>query len=299
MMEPVIRVDGRQALATLGTVELDWCKIIWRGGLLIASIVLAPIYFTWSAFAVFLIMSYITLLLGHSIGMHRMMIHRSFSCSKPLERVLIYLGVLVGMGGPFGIIKTHDVRDWAQRQPECHDFFAHTRSYFRDVSWQLFYRFEFQRPPKVTIEKKLGEDGWLQFFESTWPLHQVLLAALLFYFGGMPWVVWGVFVRIIVSIIGHWSITYFCHNPGPGRWKVKKAGVQASNLPAIGFLTHGECWHNNHHAFPESARIGLEKGQIDTGWNVIRFLEKVGLAKNVGRPRVETKRDDLVDLHNS
>ena len=77
--------------------------------------------------------------------------------------------------------------------------------------------------------------------------------------GGLDWVVWGVFVRVAVSVTSHWVVTYFAHNPGPGRWIVRGAGVQASNLPGWGFLTHGECWHNNHHAFPESARLGIDR----------------------------------------
>ena len=74
------------------------------------------------------------------------------------------------------------------------------------------------------------------------------------------------------------------------------AAVQASNLPGLGLLTYGECWHNNHHAFPESARIGLEPGQADPGWWVIRGLERAELVRNVGRPRPATSREDLTDL---
>jgi stearoyl-CoA desaturase (delta-9 desaturase) len=69
--------------------------------------------------------------------------------------------------------------------------------------------------------------------------------------------------------------------------------VQASNLPGWGFLTHGECWHNNHHAFPESARMGIGPGELDPGWLILRALEKMGLAKNLGVPRAEDMRDDL------
>jgi stearoyl-CoA desaturase (delta-9 desaturase) len=112
----------------------------------------------------------------------------------------------------------------------------------------------------------------------------------------MDWVVWGIFVRVALSVTSHWVVTYFAHNPGPGRWLVRGAGVQASNLPGWGILTHGECWHNNHHAFPESARLGIEPGQLDPGWFVLRFLEKLRLASNLGLPRGEDLRDDLHEL---
>lgn len=294
MMEPVIRVNARGACAIQGEVKLDFIKCLWNGGMIAATIILAPFYFTWSAPLIFLGLTYITLLIGHSVGMHRMMIHRSFRCPKPIERVLIYIGVLVGIGGPSHIIRIHDTRDWAQRQKDCHDFFSHDRSYLRDVSWQLFYKFDFEQPPKLIIEDHLASDPWIIFFDKTWRLHQLLLAAILFLMGGLPWVIWGICMRVAVSTIGHWSITYICHNPGPGRWLVKEAAVQASNINFAGFLTHGECWHNNHHAFPESARIGLDSGQSDPAWWVIQMLGKLGWAKDIKLPRAENLQSDLI-----
>jgi fatty-acid desaturase len=108
--------------------------------------------------------------------------------------------------------------------------------------------------------------------------------------------VWGVFVRVATSVTSHWVVTYFAHNPGPGRWAVKGAGVQACNLPGWAFLTHGECWHNNHHAFPESARLGLGAGEFDPGWHVLRFLEKCRLASRLGLPREPSQRNDLHEV---
>jgi stearoyl-CoA desaturase (delta-9 desaturase) len=69
--------------------------------------------------------------------------------------------------------------------------------------------------------------------------------------------------------------------------------VQASNLPGLGLLTYGECWHNNHHAFPESARIGLTKGEADPAAWIIEALAKIGWTWNLGTPRPESQREDL------
>ncbi|MFA4951681.1 acyl-CoA desaturase [Brevundimonas sp.] len=293
MMKPVMRIEDTGANPCDGQPVIDWPKAIWNGGLLAIAVVGGPLVFTWSAFGLFVVLTYLTLLIGHSVGMHRMLIHRAFQCGKPMERFLIYVGTIVGVAGPMGIIKVHDMRDWAQRQTRCHDFFAHRRGLLRDLSWQLFYRFRFDRPPMLTIEPRIASDPFYRFLEATWRWQQVPLAVFLFLIGGWPWVVWGVAVRVIVSTAGHWTITYFCHNPGAGRWTVKGAYVQASDLPGLGLLTYGECWHNDHHAFPESARIGLEPGQIDPGWVVIRGLERAGLVWNVGRPRDPGLREDL------
>lgn len=295
MMQPVERVEGTDASAINGIVKIDIWKTIWISIMILGSL-LAPFYFSWSAFFTFIFSIYLTLLIGHSVGMHRMMIHRSFKTSRALKRLLIFIGVLVGMGGPTNIIKVHDIRDWAQRLPNCHPYFSHKRSYFQDVVWQLFCRFQFMNPPILTIEDDLSSDPLIQFFDKSWWVIQLLLAYVFYILGGISWVLWGCCLRVFLSILGHWSVTYICHNPGPAKWHVKEAGVQASNLKFCGFITHGECWHNNHHAFPESAQIGLEADQLDPAWYVIKFMEKIGFISDVGRPRDLPDQDDLVEI---
>ena len=301
-MEPVIRVDGAGAYPCAGSVRIDWPKALWNGAM-IAGTLAALVVATWQSVLLFLVITYATLLVGHSVGMHRMMIHRTFKAKPWLARLLIYIGTLVGVSGPSGIIRIHDTRDWAQREPDCHDFFAHRAGFWQDLAWNLFYRFDFARPPRVTIEPAIADDPFYRFLDATWRWQQVPLAVLLYLWGGWPFVLWGVCARVFVSTAGHWGITYCCHNPHlsphPGRWLVKDAGIQAANLPGLGLLTYGECWHNNHHAFPESARIGLEPGQTDPGWWVIRGLERLGLVYAVGLPREAAERDDLLERNSA
>jgi hypothetical protein len=99
MRRDVWRVEGREASAVHGNVVWAPAKSVWNSSMYIGAIALAPWHFSWSAFAVFLALSYPTLLLGHSLGMNRRLIHRTFDCPKPLERILVWLGVLVGMAG--------------------------------------------------------------------------------------------------------------------------------------------------------------------------------------------------------
>lgn len=296
MMKPVHRIDGRKSNPVDGVVKFDFSKSSWNLGMIGSAILFAPFTLSPSSLALFIILTYFSLLIGHSAGMHRMMIHQAYESHPLVEKILIYIGVLVGMSGPYGIIKIHDVRDWAQRQEKCHDFFSHKKSYFQDLWWQLTSKFVFESPPEINIEPKYGESRFYQWLELTWRLHQIGLAMFLYVIGGWPFVVWGIFVRVSVSIVGHWSITYFCHNPGPGKWRVKNASVQASNIPGLGLITYGECWHNNHHAFPESARIGIEPGQHDPPWNFIKLLSYFGLVKNIGQPRSPENRDDLQEI---
>jgi fatty-acid desaturase len=294
MRKSVWRIDATRADAVNGRVVWSPAKSLWNSAVFVSALVLGPLYLDWSAIAIFLILSYITLLLGHSLGMHRRLIHKSFATSKWFERSLVWLGVLVGMAGPFGILRIHDLRDWAQREKTCHDFFAHRRGVWLDAFWQLHCKFEFVNPPRFTIEEEFAQDRWYQWMERTWMLHQIPLGLALYWLGGVSWLVWGVPVRIAVSVTSHWVVTYFAHNPGPGVWLVRDAAVQASNLPGWAFLTHGECWHNNHHAFPESARMGLSPSQLDPGWLTLRALERIGLVWDLGVPRAIDKQEDLI-----
>lgn len=292
-MQPVHRVNGTGADPDAGHVRVDFAKMLWNLGMLSGALLFAPLTFRVDALILFLTLTYFSLLIGHSAGMHRMMIHKSFVCRPIVAKILIYVGVLVGMSGPLGIIKVHDVRDWAQRQQSCHDFFSHKRTYWQDVWWQLTSRFVFDHPPLIEIEKRYSASRYYRFLESTWRYHQLLLAIILYAWGGWAFVVWGIFARVSVSIVGHWTVTYFCHNPGPGEWRVKNAAVQASNIPGLGLITFGECWHNNHHAFPESAKIGLASDQSDPAYRFIQLMGKLGLVSSIGLPRPKHERDDL------
>ncbi|NJS15063.1 MAG: hypothetical protein HC788_11180 [Sphingopyxis sp.] len=90
------------------------------------------------------------------------------------------------------------------------------------------------------------------------------LAALQF---GLSVLVWGVFVRVALTVHGHWLVGYFAHNRGPQSWQVADAGVQAHDVPWAGLITMGEAWHNNHHAFPGSANAGLGPWRMDIAWS--------------------------------
>ena len=89
---------------------------------------------------------------------------------------------------------------------------------------------------------------------------------------------------MFASAHGHWLIGWLAHNRGPQTWLVAGSGVQAHDVPWAGLVTMGEAWHNNHHAWPASARLGVYPGQSDWGYAFIRLLERLGLAWNVQTP---------------
>jgi stearoyl-CoA desaturase (delta-9 desaturase) len=266
-----------------GTVRWDPVRSLWNGGMMMASLACAPALATWGAVAIFLVLIGASLLLGHSVGFHRRLIHRSFDCPLSLERFLAWVGTAVGMGGPLWMIRTHDLRDWAQRQANCHPYLAHRNPMMVDAWWQLHCRLRLRHPPRFDLGLA-GKDRFYRFLDATWMAQQMPIGLLLFAIGGWGWLVWGVCVRVSLSVTGHWFVGHLAHRRGPQSWLVHGAGVQAHDVPWAAIPTMGEAWHNNHHAFPGSARIGLYSGQSDLGYRFIQLLEKMGLARNISLP---------------
>lgn len=238
----------------------------------------------------------LTLCVGHTLGLHRLLVHRSFACPPWVEYVLVHLGTVVGMGGPFRILYLHDIRDWAQRQPACHPFFIDQGPWWRDFLWQMHGDLVLADPPLFEIEPAVRGNRFHRFLQRTWMLQQVPWAVLFYSIAGLGGVVWGISVRITVSLIGHWLIGYLAHNGGQRDWHLHGHAVQGYNLPHIGLITMGECWHNNHHAFPGSARLGLGRGQHDPGWWALYLLRACGLAWDVKLPADLPPRPELAPI---
>ena len=290
--------DAADTSALEGSVRWKPVKSLWIGSMTLIALVLGPIYFTWGALVLFIATTAVTVCLGHSLGMHRRLIHRSYDCPLWLERLFVYLGTLVGMAGPYGMIRQHDIRDWAQRRPACHPYLAHRSSILRDGFWQLHCELTLAHPPELVMELHVAEDRFYQFIDRTWMAQQLPWAVLFFARGRHA--VAGVGHRgesVAASVTGHWLVGYFAHNRGPRSWHIEGAGVQGYNVPYSGLVTMGEAWHNNHHAFPGSARLGLGAGETDPGWWVLMALETLGLVWNVKTPEMLPHRPNLVALH--
>ena len=283
-----------------GHVEWAPAKSLWIGCLTAIAVLLGPFTATPGAVALFLATTAVTVCLGHSLGMHRRLIHRAYDAPLWLERAFVYLGTLVGMGGPFGMIRQHDIRDWAQRKSECHPYLAHRSRLLTDYWWQNHCDVRLDRPPRLVIEPRVASDAFYRFIDRTQRWQQLPWAVLFYALGGWPWVVWGIAVRVAVSVTGHWLIGYYAHNGrldgGRRSFHLDGAGVQGFNVPYASLLTMGESLHNNHHAFPGSARLSQRPGELDPGWAVLRGLERLGAVSNLRTPETLPHRANLVDL---
>jgi fatty-acid desaturase len=264
-----------------GKVVWDPARSAWFGAVGAIALVGAVPAFTPAALGVFVALMGLTLCAGHSVGIHRGLIHRSYRVPLWLERVLVYLGVLVGLGGPLGLVRMHHARDFQQNQPRCHDYFAHRQPWWRDYFWNLHCRFDAATALGPPVSEALVRDPFLRFLERTWRWQQLPLALVLLALGGWPFLIWGGFVRVALGTGGYWFVNFVTHRGGYRAWENRGAAVQGWNSLLLGALSMGEGWHNNHHAFPRSARLGLRWWELDPGWWLIAGLRAVGLATDV------------------
>jgi fatty-acid desaturase len=279
-----------------GDVTWDPSRSLWNASMMLAAVVLGPQYFTWGAFAVFVVLLEFTMCAGHSVGFHRRLIHRTFKCPKWLERLLVWCGTLVGMQGPLWVIHSHDFRDWAQRQPDCHPYLRHGQGRLKDAFWNLHCRLRLHTAPGFDPGIGIADDWFYRFLQRTWMLQQVPVAVILYWIGGLPWLIWGVCVRVTTGVTMHWFVGYICHTHGPQSWLVNNGAVQAHNVPWAAIPSMGESWHNNHHAFPASARHGLYPGQIDIGFRFVELLGRAGLAWDIQIPDELPRREGITAI---
>lgn len=297
--ERVVGLENADAGA--GIVKWAPAKSLWMTSMTLAALIFAPLTFSWGALIVFFLLTGVTLCAGHSVGMHRRLIHNSFSCPLWLEYVLVYLGVLVGMAGPYGMMRQHDLRDWAQRQKVCHDYLCHRRGIMLDYIWQIHCDIDLDSPPLFILEDRLKHDKFYDCMERTWMLQQAPLALALYLLGGWSFVIWGIALRVAVSVTGHWLVGHYAHHEyrktnDDMSWRVANASVQGRDVRIAGLISMGESWHNNHHAYPGSAKIGLLPGQPDPGWWFILMLEQAGFATDIKAPENMPAREELIRL---
>jgi fatty-acid desaturase len=279
-----------------GTVSWAPIKSLWFLGMATGALVGGALTFSWTALSVFVGATALVLLFGHSLGNHRKLVHDSFQCPKWLEYSLVYLGVQVGLAGPFGLLRQHELRDYAQRQPDCHEYLRHGRPAWIDAWWQLNCELVLDRPPMVRIESRIAHDRFLRLLERTWMAQQLPGAFLLYAAGGWAFVWWGLCARVTAAVFGHWLIGYLAHNHGELVREVRGAAVQGRNVRFTSLLTMGECWHNNHHAFPGSARLGLLPGEWDPGWWALRGMRRFGLVWGIKLPADLPFRPELLEV---
>ena len=266
---------------SVGSVRVDVVRALWLwGNLAGAAAGLATLTpaLTIAALAI----TFFTLCVGHSVGLHRGYIHDTYRAPAVVRGALAWLFVFTGLGGPLSWIRLHAARDYWQSRADCPKLFAYAHSAARDFLWNLHMRFV-PADDRALAKLPAGvvDDRWLAFLERTWPLHVLAFAAAAFAIGGADAVAVCVCARVAASILGHWAVGYAAHVCGERRFVVDGARESGTNVWALGVVSFGEGFHNNHHAHPWSARMGMRAHDVDLGWLVICALERLRVVDGV------------------
>ncbi len=151
---------------------------------------------------------------------------------------------------------------------------------------------------KAETLEKFGRgtpDDWVERnVYSRFPILGVslLLVINVVLFGALGLTVWAI-QMITIPVLAAGVINGIGHYFGYRNFECKDA---ATNVMPWGVIMGGEELHNNHHAYPSSAKFALRRGEFDIGWLYIKVLGFLGLAK-VRRvaptPSVDVERRQL------
>ncbi|XP_059457809.1 palmitoyl-monogalactosyldiacylglycerol delta-7 desaturase, chloroplastic-like [Corylus avellana] len=240
----------------------------------------APFQVSWGAVLVAMALYVVTGLFGITLSYHRNLSHRSFKLPKWLEYLFAYCGALALQGSPIDWVSTHRYHHQfcdSERDPH-----SPTEGFwYSHMSWLFDTNAVIERCGEANNVADLQKQPFYRFLQRTYAFHPIALGVLLYALGGIPFLVWGMGVRIVWVYHITWLVNSACHVWGKQPWNT---GDLSRNNWWVALLAFGEGWHNNHHAFEFSARHGLEWWQFDMTWYVIRFLQAIGLTTDVKLP---------------
>ncbi len=240
-----------------------------------------PPLFRLSDLAVLAVVSYCTGALGITLCYHRALTHRSLRLRKPLEYLFAVFGTLALQGDPIRWVAVHR-KHHAHADHEGDPHSIQLGFKWAHVDW--LYRHNIAYPSQDEIARYAPDLYADRFYRAlsylAAPL-QLAFAAGLFLLGGWSWVVWGIFVRLVVSYHSTWLVNSAAHMLG---YRTYRTSDHSTNCWWVAVLSFGEGWHNNHHAFPFSARHGLRWFEIDMTWWHVKLLAFLRLADRIRIP---------------
>ena len=268
-------------------------------------LVFLPWFFSWTGVVLWFGGHFVFGTLGITLGYHRLLTHKSFTCSRWLEHFFATLGICCMEDTPARWVaihrKHHQYSDestdphsplvaflwshvgWVVLENPEHRSIGFYDRYARDILQDPFY---------LSMERH-AKCMWIYFGHAA----LYFLAGLAIgwvqtggYLGGVQFgaslLVWGVFLRTVTVWHVTWSVNSLTHLWG---YQNYETGDHSKNNWLVGIVAMGEGWHNNHHADQRSASHGHKWWELDaTNW-IIHFLKLVGLAWDVVPSRVPTK----------
>jgi len=234
--------------------------------------------FSWRNLVVSALLYYLAIGVGISLGYHRLHTHRSYKIPLFLEYFFALCGSLTLEGGPIFWVATHRIHHQKSDQPgDPHS--PRDGAWWAHVGWILFGE---ARHNNTRLMSKYAPDlakhrfyVWLNNWH--W-VPMVVLGVMLLALGGLPLMLWGICLRVVIGLHATWLVNSATHMWGRRRFATRD---DSRNNWWVALMTFGEGWHNNHHAHPTSARHGLAWYEFDPSWLTIRLLRTLGVASRV------------------
>ena len=252
---------------------VGWFVFLHLGALL----ALIPATFSWSAVVLMLVMYWLTASIGICFGYHRYLTHRGMSMQKWLDYTIVFLGALACQNGPIKWVGHH--RQHHQYSDTPHDPHNANRGFWwSHIGWMCYYQDKCDNLKTIEqYSRDINGDKFYQFLDKYFIHIQIALGILFYLIGGLPWVVWGIFVRLVLVYHVTWLVNSACHMWGYKNYEIDKDLSTNNWWTAI--LSFGEGWHNNHHKYPKRAKHGLKIFEVDLTWVSIWILNKLGVVK--------------------
>ena len=247
--------------------------------------------FSWQNLAAAFITWWVAGSWGIGIGYHRLLTHRGFKTPRWFERFLATCASLALQSGPIAWVTTHRIHhaftetDKDPHSPRHGTYWAHMGWIFRGTA---------QVQPEAMVRRyspDLLRDPYLVALDKYYFITPIVVAIVLFALGGWTMVLWGIFLRTVLGWHFTWLVNSATHLWGSKRFETRD---DSRNNGWIAAVTFGEGWHNNHHAYPRSARHGLTTREFDVNWVQIRLLEKLGLVKDVYALDLEAEEEKVM-----
>ncbi len=220
----------------------------------LTAIFLPQYTFSWSAVGVMLVLVWMTGSLGICLGFHRYLTHRSFELPKWLANFFVLMGTLAMQASPITWVGQHRMHH-ANSDTDKDPYNASKGFWWSHLGWTFYKTHDFHDKRKLLgYTRDFSNDKFYQFLSNNMILVQTMLGVVLYLMGGIPWVVWGIFVRLAVVYQQTMSVNSAAHKWG---YQNFDTGDLSTNCWWVGIIAWGEGWHNNHHALPKSARYGL------------------------------------------
>lgn len=242
-----------------------------------------------------LVSFYALTFVGITVGFHRYFAHRAFETRPIIKIIFVILGSMAAQGPLIQWVATHRRHHkYSEQAEDPHSPYIYES---KKLSWleglwhsHIGWMLNSKMTNSTRFARDLLQDSTIVKLNRFYLVWLILGLAIPTVLGGIlswTWVgaingfLWGGLVRLFLVHHFSWTIGSIAHIFGVRPFNTSD---HSRNNIWIAVPNFGEGWHNNHHAFPNSAMFGLKWWQIDLGGYVIRILELVNLVWDVKTP---------------